>query len=49
MNGLLLFMIVFGGFCLLFGVGYPLIALLIYPIYRIRGGKQSLKEYMKDL
>lgn len=49
MNGLLLLLITIGGFCLLAGVVYPLVGLLLYPIYRIRGGKQSLKEYMKDM
>ena len=36
----------FGGFCLILGVVYPLCALLVYPIYRKLGGSMGLKEYM---
>lgn len=37
------------GFCFLIGVGYPLFSVLIYPLYRILGGKKKLNNYLRDL
>lgn len=39
----------FGGFCVLFGVLYPLGAMIIYPFYRMFGGEQSFVDYMRSL
>lgn len=33
----------------LFGVIYPLLAIMIYPIYKFLGGKQDFKEYIRSL
>ena len=38
-----------GGVCFTFGIVYPLIAILFYPIYRYMGGKKNFKEYVKGL
>ena len=38
-----------GGLFFVFGVIYPFIAWLYYPIYRKNGGKKSLKRYMNSL
>lgn len=38
-----------GGFCFLVGVVYPLCSILIYPFYRIFGGKQKFFDYLRDL
>ena len=35
--------------CLFFGIGYPVIAILLYPIYAALGGKKNLREYIKNL
>lgn len=35
--------------CLFFGIGYPVVAILLYPIYTALGGKRNLKEYLKNL
>ena len=32
-----------------FGIIYPLVLLLAYPVYRKCGGKKSIKEYMNSL
>lgn len=37
------------GFCFLIGVVYPLCSILIYPLYRILGGKQKLYDYLRNL
>ena len=37
------------GACFLFGVVYPATALLLYPIYRLLGGRDSLREYIRRL
>ena len=42
-------LIVAGGMCFIFGIVYPLMAILFYPIYKYMGGKKNFKEYMKDL
>lgn len=35
--------------CLFFGIGYPICAILLYPIYTALGGKKNLREYIKNL
>lgn len=35
--------------CLFFGIGYPVVAILLYPIYTALGGKKNLREYIKNL
>lgn len=37
------------GICFLFGIGYPICAILLYPIYTALGGKKKLNEYIKNL
>lgn len=37
------------GLCFLFGVVYPAFALLCYPVYRLLGGRDSLREYIRNL
>lgn len=37
------------GVCLIFGVVYPLLAILFYPIYRACGGRMKLREYIRSL
>lgn len=32
--------------CLLLGVGYPVAAILIYPLYKLFGGEQNFSEYV---
>ena len=29
--------------------GYPVVAILLYPIYTALGGKKNLREYIKNL
>lgn len=48
-EGIMYILILAGGTCFTFGIVYPLIALLIYPIYKYMGGQKRFKEYMKDL
>lgn len=38
-----------GAMCLLFGVVYPVCAILAYPIYKRCGGAMSLREYISLL
>ena len=38
-----------GGFCLILGIGYPLCAILVYPFYKLMGGKQNFVDYMRSL
>ena len=38
-----------GGMCFIFGVAYPVAALIGYPVYRRLGGKMTLGEYMRGL
>lgn len=38
-----------GGFCFIFGIGYPACAILTYPFYRFFGGKQKFLDYLRDL
>ena len=40
---------IIAAFFIIIGVGYPLCAAIIYPIYRALGGKQSFFDYMKDI
>ena len=35
--------------CLFFGIGYPVVAILLYPLYTAIGGKKNLREYIKNL
>ena len=35
--------------CVLFGIVYPLCAILFYPIYKFLGGKMKFKKYMEEL
>ena len=35
--------------CLFFGIGYPIFAILLYPLYTALGGKKNLREYIKNL
>lgn len=37
------------GICFLFGVVYPMCAIIAYPIYIAFGGKQKFFDYMKNL
>ena len=43
------FLIAILGICFLLGVGYPICAILLYPIYTALGGKKNLREYIKNL
>lgn len=38
-----------GGIGILFGIVYPLTALLFYPVYRFLGGRKGIKKYMKGI
>lgn len=38
-----------GGFCFILGVVYPVCSILVYPFYRIFGGKQKFLDYLRDL
>ena len=40
---------IIAAFFIIIGIGYPLCAAIIYPIYRALGGKQSFFDYMKDI
>jgi hypothetical protein len=35
--------------CLLFGVVYPVAAILFYPMYKLFGGEQTFGEYVRCL
>ena len=35
--------------CLFFGIGYPVGAILLYPLYTAMGGKKKLNKYINDL
>ena len=35
--------------CLFFGIGYPVGAILLYPLYTAFGGKKKLNEYINNL
>ena len=43
------FLFIILGICLFFGIGYPVGAILLYPIYKALGGKKNLREYIKNL
>ena len=43
------FLFVILGICLFFGIGYPVGAILLYPLYTAFGGKKNLREYIKNL
>lgn len=38
-----------GAFCLILGVVYPICAIIVYPFYRMLGGKKSFFDYMRSL
>lgn len=38
-----------GAICLLFGVAYPVCAIIAYPFYKYFGGRDSFREYIKNL
>ena len=40
---------IIAAFFIIIGIGYPLCAAIIYPIYRALGGKQSFFDYMKGI
>ena len=40
---------IIAAFFIIIGIGYPLCTAIIYPIYRLLGGKQSFFDYMKDV
>ena len=40
---------IIAAFFIIIGIGYPLCAAIIYPIYRVLGGKQSFFDYMNDV
>lgn len=37
------------GICFVFGVVYPVCAILIYPFYRLFGGEEKFLDYMRSL
>ena len=43
------FLLAILGICFLFGIGYPVVAILLSPIYTAMGGKRTLREYIKNL
>ena len=43
------FLLVILGICLFFGIGYPIFAILLYPLYTDFGGKKKLNDYIKNL
>jgi hypothetical protein len=49
MFGLIYVLAVLSALCLVFGVVYPLVAVLLYPVYRRLGGRLSLREYIRSL
>lgn len=49
MTDLLLFLIAIALILAIFGIIYPLTALIYYPFYKKKGGKKSFKRYMKSL
>ena len=43
------FLLVILCICLFFGIGYPVVAILLYPLYTVMGGKKTINEYIKNL
>ena len=43
------FLLVILGICLFLGIGYPVGAILLYPLYTALGGKKKLNEYINNL
>lgn len=35
--------------CLFLGIGYPVGAILLYPLYTAMGGKKTINEYINNL
>jgi ABC-type branched-subunit amino acid transport system permease subunit len=42
-------LMIMGGAGLLFGVVYPVGAILVYPLYRMFGGEMTFGEYVRCL
>ena len=42
-------MIVVIGLCLTFGIIYPLVTILVYPFYKLSGGKRSFRKWLHDM
>ena len=49
MENIFVLLVVVFGICFLFGVVYPLCAILFYPIYRLFGGDMKFGEYVRIL
>ena len=49
MEGIFYLLITIIGMCFLFGVVYPLCMILVYPFYRLFGGRKSFLNYLSDL
>ena len=43
------FLLVILGICLFLGIGYPICAIILYPIYTALGGKKKLNDYIENL
>lgn len=35
--------------CLLFGIAYPALSMLVYPFYKLFGGEMTFVEYVRCL
>lgn len=42
-------MLVIGGFCLILGGVYPLVAILLFPIYSLVTGDKNFFRYLREL
>ena len=49
MTNLFWFLAVVGGLCFLFGIVYPLLAVIFYPLYKMFGGELDFGEYVRCL
>lgn len=49
MTGTVELLVVLLGLCVLFGVVYPLCSALVWPFYRLRGGKDSFRKWMREM
>ena len=36
-------------FCFFFGIAYPIVMMLVYPLYRLLGGDDGFREYMSNI
>ena len=41
--------LVVGGFCLILGGVYPLVAILLFPIYSLATGDKDFFQYLREL